>query len=151
MILWTRIFTPDELTAHGTDSAAGYLRIAFTAIGPDWVEATMPLDARTTDSSGALAGGGMSILAETVASVATTMTLDMRTRHCVGQLLTVRHVNAVTAGPVTARASLLYVTEQNQCWQVKICDAHGDLACVAEMTMVLLDGPPKQRPQSPLA
>src|SRR5690606_23844215 len=55
----------DELNAMSRDTAIQALGIVFTGIGPDWLRATMPVDARTQQPYGLLHGGASVLLAET--------------------------------------------------------------------------------------
>ena len=56
----------DDLNALSRDTAMAPLGIVFTEIGPDFVRATMPVDARTRQPYGLLHGGASVLLAETL-------------------------------------------------------------------------------------
>lgn len=150
MSLWAKPFTTSELDAHQADSGAGQIGLRFTAIGDEWLEATMPLDHRTLDQWGTAADGALSILAESVASTAATMSVDTRQHHCLGQSLTVHHVARTKDGPVVARTLRLANNERSQVWHVEIRDVSGQLVTVAEMTMAVVRGKPHRAPTSPL-
>lgn len=55
-----------------------YLGIEFTKIGSDYIEATMPVDHRTKQPMGLLHGGANVVLAETLGSIAASLTIDLK-------------------------------------------------------------------------
>ena len=60
----------DTLNAMSRGTAMEPLGILFTEIGPDFLRATMPVDARTKQPYGLLHGGASVLLAETLGSSA---------------------------------------------------------------------------------
>ncbi|HEX5663307.1 MAG TPA: hotdog fold thioesterase, partial [Xanthomonadaceae bacterium] len=60
--------------SHGT--AMEPLGIVFTEIGPDFLRATMPVDARTHQPYGLLHGGASVLLAETLGSTAGMLSVE---------------------------------------------------------------------------
>src|SRR5690349_63894 len=62
--------TVADLNAMSEGTAMRPLGIEFTEIGPDYVRATMPVDARTRQPYGLLHGGASVLLAETLGSTA---------------------------------------------------------------------------------
>ena len=70
MSIWFRPFTLDELNQQSRGCMVELLDIRFTEIGPDYIRATMPVDARTWQPFGLLHGGASVTLAETLGSVA---------------------------------------------------------------------------------
>ncbi|WP_330970084.1 hotdog fold thioesterase, partial [Lysobacter sp. A3-1-A15] len=58
----------EQLNALSRDTAMEPLGIVFTEIGPDFLRATMPVDARTRQPYGLLHGGASVLLAETLGS-----------------------------------------------------------------------------------
>ena len=71
------------LNALSRGTAIEALGIEFTAVGPDHVVATMPVDARTIQPYGLLHGGASVVLAETLGSSAGNLCVD-EGRVCVG-------------------------------------------------------------------
>jgi 1,4-dihydroxy-2-naphthoyl-CoA hydrolase len=49
---WTRSVTLEDLRALNHQTADEHCGIRFTAIGDDWLEATVPLDSRTRATAG---------------------------------------------------------------------------------------------------
>ena len=57
MSMWFRSVTLDELNQQSRGCMVELLDIRFTEIGPDYIRATMPVDARTWQPFGLLHGG----------------------------------------------------------------------------------------------
>ncbi len=117
-----------------------HLGIRITAIGDDWVEGTMPVDARTRQPYGVLHGGASAALAETLGSFAANLVLDPALGHAVGQELNASHVRPALEGLVTGRARPAHLGRRSQVWTIEIRNAAGQLTCLARLTMAVLAG-----------
>ena len=125
------------LTAMGADNLNGYVGITFTASGDDWLAARMPVDARTRQPFGLLHGGASVVLAETVSSVAGTLTLDPAVRFVVGMEINANHVRSVREGYVEAVAVAETLGRSTQVWTIRISDPAGELACLSRATLAV--------------
>jgi len=83
--------------------------IRFSEIGPDYLRATMPVDARTWQPFGLLHGGASVVLAETLGSVGANCCVDPDRYYCVGQEINANHLRAVRSGRVTGTARPIHV------------------------------------------
>ena len=142
MAIWIKPFTLDDLDTHDRNSAAAHLGIRFTGFGDDWLEATVPLDARTMAPEGGLHPGALTILAETVGSVAANLCIDASARRCLGQTISLNHPEPVTSGPVRARACPVVMLEHSQTWEIEMRDALGCRVCVSSLTVAVLERVP---------
>ena len=70
MAIWKRTVDLATLNQLGDNSLVAHLGIVFTAIGDDYLEATMPVDNRTQQPFGLLHGGASVVLAESMGSIA---------------------------------------------------------------------------------
>lgn len=145
MTLWTRPYTPAELDQLQGASAAGRLGMSFTAVGPTWLEAKLPLNANTIHEDGNMHGGALSILAETLGSTAATMAVDTRVSRVVGQTLNVYHVHRSSAGPMIARCHNVSVNERTHVWRIDIHDADHHVVSFAVLTMAVIEGSAQPR------
>lgn len=127
-----------NLNEHSANSAASNCGILVTAIGDRWVKATMPIDARTCGSDGSVRLGALAILAESVGSLASTISVDSTLFVCLGQSLQVYHLAIASAGPVVATASPVDVQPERHIWQIDIVDANGVSISSAKLTTVVL-------------
>jgi len=139
MPLWTRQFTLADLNAIGEKTASEYFGIQYTAIGDNWIEATMPLGARSRNGEGTLHPGALGILAETIGSVAASLCIDLSRQVCLGQILHVNHPGPIHSAPLLARASPVSILPETHVWNVEIKDPSGAIVCVARLTMVVLE------------
>lgn len=76
--IFTVPVTPEEIneTQIVEGQMARHLGIEITAVGPDSMTATMPVDHRTIQRIGILHGGASLALAETVGSIAASYCVD---------------------------------------------------------------------------
>jgi 1,4-dihydroxy-2-naphthoyl-CoA hydrolase len=126
------------LDAMGVDTLAGLLGITFTAHGDDWLAARMPVDARTRQPFGLLHGGASVALAETVSSVAGTLTLDPAIRFVVGMEINANHIRSVRDGYVNAVATVEAMGRSTQVWSIRITDLSGQVVCLSRATLAVL-------------
>ena len=136
---WNKTATIADLQTLSRETAAERCGVVFTQIGDQWVEATIPLDARTRDLDGNLHPGALGVLAETIGSIAASLTIDHSRRTCLGQILQINHPVRVSAGPVLARASPVSILADRQVWRIEMRDPGGAVVCAAHLTMVVLE------------
>jgi 1,4-dihydroxy-2-naphthoyl-CoA hydrolase len=129
----------EYLNTHSAMSAAHHCGIRVEEIGKDWVEASMPFDARTRGTDGSLRLGALAILAETLGSLAAAISVDRDKFVCLGQAIQVIHLNSAAMGPIKARATPLLTKESGrQIWQIAISDASSTPIGNAKLTVVIL-------------
>lgn len=129
--------TLDELNALSRDTAMAPLGIVFTEIGPDYLRATMPVDARTRQPYGLLHGGASALLAETLGSTAGNLCVQPD-ELCVGVEINANHLSAVREGHVVGTARPLHVGRRTQVWDIRIESASGRLVCVSRLTLAVI-------------
>lgn len=127
----------DELNALSHGTAMEPLGIVFSEIGPDYLCATMPVDARTKQPYGLLHGGASVLLAETLGSSAGNLCVP-EGRACVGIEINANHLRGVRDGTVTGTARALHVGGRTQVWEIRIEDDRGQLACVSRLTLAVI-------------
>ncbi|MBL7828707.1 MAG: hotdog fold thioesterase [Saprospiraceae bacterium] len=137
---WKQKFTLEGIRSFNQNSLAHALGIDFTEIGPDYLVATMPVNQNTTQPFGILHGGASVALAETMGSVASTMSIeDLNTHTAVGLEINANHLKSVPSGKmVTATCRGLRVGRQIHVWQIEIRDENGDLSCVSRLTVAIV-------------
>lgn len=132
-----RAATLAELNAQSAGTAMRPLGIEFTELGPDYLRATMPVDARTRQPYGLLHGGASVLLAETLGSSAGGLCVE-EGQGVVGIEINANHLAAVREGTVTGTARPLHVGRSTQVWEIRIEDAHGRLACISRLTLAVV-------------
>lgn len=140
MSIWFQPFTLEEIQQYSRGSMVEHVDLRFTEIGPDFLRATLPVDARTTQPFGLLHGGASVMLAETLGSVAAQHCVDMTKFFCVGQEINANHIRSVRSGRVTGTARPIHIGSRSQVWEIRIEDDRGRLACISRLTMSVLEG-----------
>jgi 1,4-dihydroxy-2-naphthoyl-CoA hydrolase len=143
MSIWHTATTPEFLTERGSKSLPGHLGIRITEIGPDYLRATMPVNAHTHQPFGVLHGGASVALAETAGSLAAMLCVDAQQYMCLGQEINANHLRAVSEGTVTATARPFHIGTRSQVWSIEIRDESDRLVCVSRLTMAVVERRPK--------
>ena len=126
-----------DLNALSEGTAMRSLGIEFTEVGPDYLRATMPVDARTHQPYGLLHGGASVLLAETLGSSTGGMCVEPG-QGVVGIEINANHLAGVREGKVTGTARALHLGRSTQVWEIRIEDDHGRLACVSRLTLAVI-------------
>ncbi len=137
--IWAQPVTLDGLAAWSPGSMVEHLGITFTGVGPDYLQATMPVDHRTTQPMGLLHGGATVALAETLGSTAATCCVDAERQACVGIEINANHLRAVRSGAVTGTARPLHLGRSTHVWQIEVQDDAGRLVAVSRLTLAVID------------
>lgn len=130
--------TLQNLEDMGKGSMVEHLGIVFTAIGPDFITATMPVDERTKQPLGLLHGGASVVLAETLGSIAANCVVDNEKYYCVGLDINANHIRSVKSGYVTGTTKPVHVGKSTQVWEIIIKDEREQLVCISRITMAVL-------------
>lgn len=127
----------DQMSEH---TLSNHLGIAYTEIGDDYIEATMPVDARTHQPYGLLHGGASVALAETLGSVAAVMCIEDTEKYVpVGVEINANHLNSIRSGKVIGRATPVKVGRSIQVWQIHIRDENDRPICVSRITIAVVE------------
>ncbi|MBS1587146.1 MAG: hotdog fold thioesterase [Bacteroidetes bacterium] len=137
--------TLEKLNAQSINTMAEVLGITFTAIGDDYLCATMPVNHNTQQPYGLLHGGASAALAETIGSVASWLCIDQEKEICTGIEINCNHVRGKKSGVVTARVEALHVGAKTHVWDIKIRDEKEKLICVSRLTVAILKKPNDQK------
>lgn len=139
MSIWfNKLLTLEELNAHNKNNMAQHVGIVWTALGDNYLEATMPVDERTKQPYGLLHGGASCVLAETIGSVASAMVVDHTHFYCVGLEINANHVRSARQGLVKGIAQPLHLGRQTHVWDIKIYDEQEKLVCISRLTVAVL-------------
>lgn len=128
----------DDLNNSHQNTLSGFLGIVFTAISEDTLEATMPVEDKTKQPMGLLHGGASVVLAETLGSVAASLTLDLNKQSPVGLEINANHIRAVRSGLVRGVAKPIHVGRSTQIWEIKIFNESQQLTCISRLTVSIL-------------
>jgi uncharacterized protein (TIGR00369 family) len=96
------------------------------------------VDDRTRQPFGILHGGASVALAETVASIAATLNVDLERFYVVGLEINANHIKAKRGGTVTGTATPIHVGRSTQVWHIAIVDEEGKTVCVSRCTLAVV-------------
>lgn len=114
------------------------LKIVYTDVGSDFLEATMPVDKNVHQPMGLLHGGATAALAESVGSAASHLFIDNDAFIVKGIELTANHLKSVTSGNIIARASIIHKGKTTHLWRIEVRDEQGNLISFCKLTNIVL-------------
>jgi len=121
-----------------TNTLVDYLDMKFVELSPDRLVMTMPVGPKTRQPFGLLHGGASVALAESAASYATMLNIDLNRQTAVGMEINANHVKSKKDGVVTAVATPLHKGKTTMVWDIKITDEENNLICVSRCTVAVL-------------
>jgi 1,4-dihydroxy-2-naphthoyl-CoA hydrolase len=139
-MIWKKEFNLEGLN-NTENNLVKHLGIEFTAFGDDFLEATMPVDARTHQPFGILHGGASVVLAESMGSLAGFLCLADPKFICVGQEINANHLRSVKSGVVTGKAYPIHLGRTSQVWGIEIKNEEGKLVAISRLTLAVVPLP----------
>lgn len=133
-----RTVSLEEMNKMRQNTILEVLGINVTAIGEDYLEATMPVDSRTHQVYGILHGGASAVLAETLGSIGGMLTVDPAKFYCVGLDINANHIKAVKSGIVKGTARPIHTGRSTQVWHIEIKTETGELVCISRLTLAVV-------------
>jgi 1,4-dihydroxy-2-naphthoyl-CoA hydrolase len=133
-----KIYPLEELNKLSKNTILEVLDIKITGVGEDYIEATMPVDKRTHQPHGILHGGASVVLAESLGSIASVLTIDQSQFYCVGVEINANHIKSVKSGLVTGTAKPIHIGRSTQVWNIEIRNEAKELVCISRLTMAVV-------------
>ncbi len=137
--IWRIDASLEALNAGSKGNMLEHLDIKLTEIGPDYLKGTMPVDHRTKQPMGLLHGGASVVLAESLGSLSSTLTVDLEKQRCVGLEINANHIRSATEGLVTGIAKPIHLGRSTQVWEIKIYDDKERIVCISRLTMAVIN------------
>lgn len=139
-MIWFKDYTLDHLKNVRNANMTAHLGFEFTEVGPDFLKARLPVDHRTTQPFGILHGGASCVLAESLGSIASWMTIDPDHFRAVGVEINANHIRAVTQGYVVGTCTPLHVGRRTQVWNIDITEeATGKRVAISRLTVAIIE------------
>jgi len=136
-IIWKKDIDIAEAELFSKDCVVGHLGINIFERGDDYLKASMPVDKRTIQPLGILHGGASAVLAETLGSAASYMSLDS-SRYSVGLEINANHIKSISSGMVYGTARPVHLGSSTQVWDITIENEENQLICISRLTMAVL-------------
>lgn len=127
-----------DINALGKGNMGEFLGIEFTAIGDDWIGASMPVDHRTRQPYGLLHGGASCVLAETLGSVASSLVIDPTKFLVVGIEINANHLRSAREGKVNGIVKPIHLGASTHVWDIRITNDRNQLVCISRLTVAVL-------------
>ena len=132
--------TLEQVNQSGKGNMVEYLGIEFTEITPDYICAKMPVDFRTKQPMGLLHGGASVVLAESVGSTASWLSLkNPEKQAAVGVEINANHLKSAREGYVYAKCTALKIGRTIHVWDIKITNEAEELVCVCRLTTAVIE------------
>ena len=137
MKIWQKPLTVALLTDTNQNTAGSHLGIEFLEVGDDFIQARMPVDARTCQPYGLLHGGVSVVLAETLGSCGAAYA-SPEGHVAVGLEVNANHIKSARQGWVIGVTRPIHRGRTTHVWGIEIRDEQGDLVCISRITMAIL-------------
>lgn len=128
----------EQMKSQAVNTLIEALEIEYVELTSDRVVMTMPVGPKTRQPVGILHGGASVALAETAASIATAINIDLSKFNPVGLEINANHIRSKREGTVTAIATPLHKGRTTMVWDIKIVDEDEKLICVSRCTMAVI-------------
>ena len=138
MSIWFKSYTLDDINQRSANTLADFMGIRFTSIQDDALIAVMPVTSTIKQPIGIVHGGANVVLAETVASTAANLVLDIEKYYAVGLEININHIRSVREGQITAKTWPLHLGRSTSVWQIELQDESQRLTAVSRMTASIL-------------
>jgi len=135
--IWKKEINLEQINQFSKGSIVSNIGIEFIEKGDNYLKASMPVDYRTKQPLGILHGGASVVLAETLGSVASYLTLDDN-NYSVGLEVKANHLKSVTKGLVIGKVKPVQLEGTTQLWDISIKNENNKLICVSRLTMMVL-------------
>ena len=130
----------DLLNERQKNTMVGFLGIEITEITENSLSGKMPVDDRHTQIMGVLHGGASVVLAETLGSIASNLSVDTEKYACMGLEINANHIRPVPKGKwVFGTATALHVGKTTHVWEIKLTNEEGKLTCISRITMAVVE------------
>jgi uncharacterized protein (TIGR00369 family) len=130
--------TLEQVNDYVKNTMIDYLDIKFIEVGPDFLEATMPVNEHTFNPARILHGGAMMALAETVGSALSFLHIDQLHYDVRGIEINGNHLKSASTGTVKARATLIHKGRTTHVCEIRIFDEDHNLLNISRMTNMVV-------------
>jgi 1,4-dihydroxy-2-naphthoyl-CoA hydrolase len=138
MSIWKVNATPEQINQGAHGNMMEHLGILITEVGEDYLVGTMPVDHRTIQPMGLLHGGASVVLAETLGSIAGSLSCNAPDEYIVGLEINANHIKSARSGVVTGTARPVHVGGRTQVWEIRIANEAQGLVCISRITLAVI-------------
>jgi 1,4-dihydroxy-2-naphthoyl-CoA hydrolase len=129
----------ETLNSWGKGNMLEHVGIEFIELTPEYIKAKMPVDHRTKQPFGLLHGGASVVLAETMGSIASALTVENPANQTgVGVEINANHLKSARGGFVIGTCTALRIGRTIHVYDIKIHDEEENLICASRLTVAIL-------------
>ncbi|HTI14092.1 MAG TPA: PaaI family thioesterase [Dictyobacter sp.] len=128
-----------QLNAYRQGTVLETLDITITEATKERVVATMPIGNNHRQIVGYLHGGVSVVLAETVASLASMVHIDVKHQMAFGLEINANHLRPKRDGMLAGVATPIHLGRTTHVWDVRITDERDKLICISRCTVAVVD------------
>ncbi|MEY3854702.1 MAG: 1,4-dihydroxy-2-naphthoyl-CoA hydrolase [Bacteroidota bacterium] len=129
----------ETLNSWGKGNMLEHVGIEFIELTPDYIKAKMPVDHRTKQPFGLLHGGASVVLAETMGSIASALSVENPDKQTgVGVEINANHLKSARGGFVIGTCTALRIGRTMHVYDIKIHDEEDNLICASRLTVAIL-------------
>ena len=121
----------DAATVHGA------LGIRIESFGAEKTVVAVDVSDRLYQHAGVVHGGVYVLLAESAASIAAALSVDMERFDVAGMEINANHLKKVTSGTLRATASRLHRGRSSMIYGIEVTDGEGDNVCLSRCTIAI--------------
>jgi 1,4-dihydroxy-2-naphthoyl-CoA hydrolase len=138
-MIWKTKPSLDVVNSFSKNTAVESLGIVYEEIGDDYLVARMPVDNRTVQPFRILHGGASVLLAETLGSTASTLSIDLTKYQPVGVEINANHLRSAREGTsVLGTVRPIRVGRTIHVWNIEIKDEEGKMICISRITIAVV-------------
>jgi 1,4-dihydroxy-2-naphthoyl-CoA hydrolase len=129
----------ETLNSWGKGNMVEHVGIEFIELTADYIKAKMPVDHRTKQPFGLLHGGASVVLAETMGSIASALSMENpHNQTGVGVEINANHLKSARGGFVIGTCTALRIGRTLHVYDIKIHDEEENLICASRLTVAIL-------------
>jgi 1,4-dihydroxy-2-naphthoyl-CoA hydrolase len=129
----------ETLNSWGKGNMVEHVGIEFIELTADYIKAKMPVDHRTKQPFGLLHGGASVVLAETMGSIASALSVENPNNQTgVGVEINANHLKSARGGFVIGTCTALRIGRTLHVYDIKIHDEEENLICASRLTVAIL-------------
>ena len=136
--IWFQDYSLEQLNTTRSENMTHHLEINYKNLTTNSLQATMPVNNKTQQPFGLLHGGASCVLAESLGSVCSWMTIDPSAFSAVGLEINANHIRSARSGLVTGTCTPIHVGRRTQIWSIEIHDDTNKLICISRLTCAIL-------------
>jgi 1,4-dihydroxy-2-naphthoyl-CoA hydrolase len=136
--IWFQDYKLLDMLQNAAPNIGQLIGLEFVELGPDFIKATMPVDARTHQPFGVLHGGASVVLAESLGSIASFLVVDGSKYMAFGLEVNANHVRPVRTGVVTGTCRPIHLGKTTHVWDIRITTAEEKLVCISRLTVAIV-------------